>query len=110
MPYILVFDDSRRDLDYLAKSLNENFSIYHIAAYESEEEFLKDKSIPSYDEIHLVIADAILNPRYTGWDILARFKKNWPHVKRVLISNKVTTENMEEAINKCTPDGFIFKR
>ena len=110
MQYIVVIDDSRADLDLLLSDLRQNFTDYSVMGYTSEEELWNDSSVRPYDDIYLVIADAILGTVRTGWDILARFKREWPHVKRVLISNKVTTENMEDAINRCTPDGFIFKR
>jgi DNA-binding NarL/FixJ family response regulator len=109
-PQIILIDDEKAFLQPFVEDLKHAFPDCEIVALTSESAFHKHVGAVSDSSIALVIADAILGPLDRGTDILLFCRQRLPHVRRMLMSNKASREDLEEAINTCALDGYIEKR
>jgi len=108
-PQILVVDDERAWLAFLSEDLGRAFPNWEIVSLSSEEEFQKHVASAHDSDIALVLADAVLGTSARGTDVLLFCRQRLPHVRRVLMSNKASREDLEYAINQCALDGYMEK-
>ena len=106
---IIVVDDIKNERDIIVDSLKLSFPNYEVLEFENSLELFNSVKEFQFEDVNTAIIDAVIGKMERGWDILYKLKKEWPHIKRVMISNKTTIYDMEYAINHCGLDAFIFK-
>ena len=107
---IIVVDDNPPCLHQLGDGLKREFANYTVVCLESERAFHEHVASKRDSAIALLMADAILGPLERGTDLLLFCRQSLPHVRRVLMSDKATRDDLEDAINKCALDGYVEKR
>jgi hypothetical protein len=108
-PQIILVDDDNIFLKPAVGELIRAFPDCEIVGLTSEKMFQKHVASTHDSDIGLVIADALLAPPESGADVLLYCRQRIPHVRRVLMSNKASREDLEDAINRCALDGYIEK-
>jgi DNA-binding NarL/FixJ family response regulator len=108
-PQIILVDDEAFFLKPSVEELTRAFPDCSIVSLTSEKAFQKHISSARDSDIAVVIADAVLGPLERGTDILLFCRQRLPHARRVLMSNKASREDLEDAINRCALDGYIEK-
>jgi DNA-binding NarL/FixJ family response regulator len=106
---ILVVDDEPAWVRSLSHDLCQAFPDYEIIGLTSQTDFHKHLAAARDSDVAVVMADVVLRQPESGTDLLVFCRQRLPHVRRVLMSNKATREDLEDAINLCALDGYIEK-
>ena len=109
-PLIVVIDDEPDALAALESGLAGAAPGAEIQGFSDCGSFRRAFEPGRLEFLRLLVVDAVLTRGESGWDLLADFKATWPHVRRLLVSNKVTVPDLESAINLSRPDGFLVKQ
>jgi len=107
---IIVLDDYPMDLGRMVAALERDCPSFQVIGFDSERALETALESSSYEDVRMIVADAILGPLARGWTVLSRFRRQWPHIKRVLVSNRATREDLELAVNECGLDAFFCKQ
>jgi len=108
-PQIVLVDDEKAFLQPAVEELERAFPDCEIVGLTSERAFQEHAGSVPDSSIALVIADAILGPLERGTDVLLFCRQRLPHIRRLLMSNKASREDLEDAINRCALDGYMEK-
>ena len=102
LPVVLCVDDEQQNLDFLHRSLRQE---YEVKLTTSPEEAV---TILRTSRVDVVLADYIM-PKMSGVDVLERAAEYAPHAARVLISGMADAKALADAINRAAVRHFIQK-
>ena len=101
-PTILVVDDEVRSVEALERVLEDDFDVLR-ATSAAEAEALLEK-----EWVQVILCDQRM-PETTGVEFLARVRRQWPDVIRMIISGYTDSEDIIEAVNEAGIYQFISK-
>jgi two-component system response regulator HupR/HoxA len=101
-PIILVVDDEVRSVEALERVLVDDFDVLR-ATSAAEAEMLLEK-----EWVQVILCDQRM-PETSGVEFLARVRRQWPDVIRMLISGHTDSEDIIEAVNEAGIYQFISK-